>query len=34
MGKVVQRSDTTRFAEPDKLQYDSLRPFKKVACVI
>jgi hypothetical protein len=34
MGELVQRKDTTRFAQPDKLQYDSLRPFKKVECVI
>lgn len=34
MGKVMEKQDTARFAEPDRLQYDSLRPFKKVECVI
>lgn len=34
MGEVVQKNDTTRFAQPDQLQYDSLHPFKKVPCII
>lgn len=33
-GEVSQRNDTTVFAHPDKLKFDSSRPFKKVACVI
>jgi hypothetical protein len=34
IGEVVQKNDTAMFAQPDKLRYDSLRPFKKVPCVI
>ena len=34
MGEVIQKNDTMLFAQPDKLQYDSTRPFKKVACII
>ena len=34
MGEVIQKNDTALFAGPDKLQYDSTRPFKKVACII
>lgn len=34
IGEVIQRNDTARFAQPDKLRYDSLRPFKKVPCII
>ena len=34
IGEVVQKNDTARFAQPDKLRYDSLRPFKKVPCII
>jgi len=33
-GEVIQKNDTAMFAQPDKLRYDSLRPFKKVPCVI
>ena len=33
-GEVIQRNDTTLFAQPDKLKFDSSRPFKKVACII
>lgn len=33
-GEVIQRNDTTLFAQPDKLKFDNSRPFKKVACVI
>jgi len=34
IGEVIQKNDTMFFAQPDKLQYDSTRPFKKVACII
>ncbi|MGZ8558325.1 MAG: hypothetical protein ACXWWC_08330 [Chitinophagaceae bacterium] len=34
IGEVVQKNDTMLFAQPEKLQYDNTRPFKKVACVI
>ena len=34
IGEVIQKNDTMLFAQPDKLQYDSTRPFKKVACII
>jgi hypothetical protein len=34
MGEVIQKNDTTLFAEPDKLQYDNTRPFKKIPCII
>lgn len=34
MGEVMQKNDTTLFAQPDLLQFDSTRPFKKVPCVI
>lgn len=34
IGEVIQKNDTARFAQPDKLRYDSLRPFKKVPCII
>ncbi|MEP7373364.1 MAG: hypothetical protein ABI675_08200 [Chitinophagaceae bacterium] len=33
-GEVVEKSDTVVFSFPDKLQYDSTRPFKKVNCII
>lgn len=33
-GEVFQKNDTAMFAQPDKLTYDSLRPFKKVPCII
>lgn len=33
-GEVVQKNDTTFFSNPDRLLYDSTRPFKKVACII
>lgn len=33
-GEVIQRNDTTLFAQPDKLKFDNSRPFKKVACII
>ena len=34
IGDVIQKNDTMLFDQPDKLQYDNTRPFKKVACVI
>ena len=34
VGEMVQKNDTTVFAQPDKLRYDSTHPFKKVACII
>lgn len=34
MGEVIQKNDTMLFAQPDKLQYDSTRPFKKIPCVL
>jgi hypothetical protein len=34
MGEVIQKNDTTMFAQPDKLKYDSVHPFKKVPCII
>ena len=34
MGEVIQKNDTTMFAQPGNLRYDSSRPFKKVECVI
>lgn len=34
IGEVIQKNDTTMFAQPGKLRYDSSRPFKKVECVI
>ena len=34
IGEVIQKNDTMLFDQPDKLQYDNTRPFKKVACVI
>ena len=34
IGEVIQKNDTALFAQSGKLQYDSTRPFKKVACVI
>ena len=33
-GEVIQRNDTTLFANPDKLEFDSKRPFIKVKCVV
>lgn len=33
-GEMTQRNDTTLFAKPDQLKYDSNKPFKKVACII
>lgn len=33
IGEVTQRKDTTLFVQPDRLQYDSSRPFKKVPCI-
>ncbi|WP_276504416.1 hypothetical protein [Terrimonas pollutisoli] len=33
-GEVTQKNDTTLFAKPDQLRFDSTRPFKKVSCVI
>ena len=33
-GEVIQKNDTMFFSAPDKLQYDSIHPFKKVACII
>lgn len=34
IGEMIQKNDTAMFAQPDKLQYDSSRPFKKVPCII
>ncbi len=34
IGEVTQKNDTTMFAQPGNLRYDSSRPFKKVECVI
>lgn len=34
MGEVIQKNDTTLFAHPDKLEYDSTRPFKKIPCIL
>lgn len=34
IGEVVEKNDTMFFAVPDQLQYDSTRPFKKIACII
>lgn len=34
VGEMTQRNDTALFAQPDRLRYDSTRPFKKIACVI
>lgn len=33
-GEMTQKNDTMFFSMPDKLEYDSTRPFKKVACII
>ena len=33
-GEMVQTNDTMFFSLPGKLQFDSTRPFRKVACVI
>ena len=33
-GEMVEKNDTMFFSIPDKLKYDSTRPFKKVACII
>jgi hypothetical protein len=33
-GEVAQKNDTMFFSNPDRLLYDSTRPFKKVACII
>ena len=33
-GEVTQKNDTTMFAKPDQLKFDSTRPFKKIPCVI
>jgi hypothetical protein len=33
-GEPIQKNDTMFFSVPDKLQYDSTHPFKKVACII
>jgi hypothetical protein len=34
IGEMIQKNDTAMFVQPDKLQYDSSRPFKKVPCII
>ena len=34
IGEVVQKNDTMVFSSPDKLRFDSTRPFKKVPCII
>jgi hypothetical protein len=33
-GEMAEKNDTMFFSLPDKLEYDSTRPFKKVACII
>ena len=33
-GEMIERNDTMFFSLPDKLQYDSTRPFKKVDCIL
>lgn len=33
-GEMMEKNDTMFFSIPDKLKYDSTRPFKKVACII
>lgn len=33
-GEMVEKNDTMFFSLPDKLQYDSTRPFKKVDCIL
>jgi len=33
-GELEQHGDTTAFKNMDRLQYDSLRPFVKVTCVL
>jgi hypothetical protein len=33
-GEVVQRNDTTLFAQPGSLNFDSAHPFKKIPCII
>lgn len=33
-GEVIERKDTMFFSLPDKLQYDSTRPFRKVDCIL
>lgn len=33
-GEIVQKNDTAMFAQPEKLRYDSVHPFKKVPCII
>lgn len=34
IGEMIQRNDTTMFANPDKLQFDNKIPFIKVKCVV
>ncbi len=34
MDEMIPKNDTMMFAQPDKLRYESSRPFKKVPCVI
>ena len=34
IGEMTQKNDTTLFAKPDQIKFDSTRPFKKVPCVI
>jgi hypothetical protein len=33
-GEMNEKNDTMFFSLPDKLQYDSTRPFKKVDCIL
>ncbi len=33
-GDIIQKNDTALFAQPDKLQFDNTRPFKKIPCII
>jgi len=33
-GEMIEKNDTMFFSLPDKLQYDSTRPFKKVDCIL
>ena len=34
VGEVTEKNDTTVFAQPDKLRYDSASAFRKIPCII
>jgi hypothetical protein len=34
VGEVIQRNDTTVFADPASLKYDGARPFVKIKCIL